>query len=339
MRLLCVSLAGVLSAIAQQASTGGWTALGPGAALRATSEGIAITYELRPKQISAAFQPASSSLARMQRMRFRVRTDYGTALAVALNEKMPGGGRYLAWFWSPANTWQSVELTPADFAAADGPQDPVDADGRLDLDAVESIAILDLAQFFGAAPENPDFPVVINRASGTHTFVLDDFQLLASAGPRAGAGRIDAFDRGFLQWVTLGGMDLKLSAQDNPLGMPALEATYQQTEGQFQLLMRRLANLDLSKATRLAFDIASEREATLVVALELKQGGRYNLTIYPPGSKELFHVDLKLADFEGAGKLDPAQLKSLAITDVTASTGGAPGRNTIWIGKVGTELR
>jgi hypothetical protein len=68
----------------------------------------------------------------------------------------------------------------------------------------------------------------------------------------------------------------------------------------------------------------------------LKKGSRYNLTVYPPGGREVFHVNLKLADFEGPGKLDPAQLKSLAISDITVASGGAPASNTIWIGKVET---
>jgi hypothetical protein len=123
---------------------------------------------------------------------------------------------------------------------------------------------------------------------------------------------------------------------DNPLGTRALRARYAQDEAQFELLLRRLTNLDLSKATRLAFDIASEHEATLVISLESKQGARHNMTIYPPGGRERFHVDLKLSDFEGPGKLDPRQLKTIAITDITAAAGGAPATNTIWIGKVET---
>ncbi|MBZ5622370.1 MAG: hypothetical protein LAQ69_27105 [Acidobacteriia bacterium] len=98
----------------------------------------------------------------------------------------------------------------------------------------------------------------------------------------------------------------------------------------------RLANCDLSKAAGLAFDIASEHESTLVVSLESKQGKRYTVTIYPPGGREVFHVKLKLADFQGPGRLDPAELKSLAISDITAASGGAPASNTIWIGKVET---
>jgi hypothetical protein len=254
---------------------------------------------------------------------------------VILSEKEPGG-RYMASFWSPANTWQEIELTPADFIVNDGPGDPVDADGKLDTDSLQGVGIFDLAEFFGALPDNPDFPVIINRPSGTHTILLEDFQLLSTPRQPPSAGAIDAFDRNFLRWLTLGGMDLRLSVASNPLGMPALQAKYEQAEGQFAVLLRPLSNLDLAKATRLAFDIASEHESTLIISLESKQGERYNLTVYPPGGRERFHVNLKLSDFEGLGKLNPAKLKSLGITDITVASGGAPATNTIWIGKVET---
>jgi hypothetical protein len=347
MRLLATVVLSTLAATAQQSpdvllrqtfetGTDGWAAFGPGAAVHASNRTLALTYEPRPKQIGAAFLPASPAFAHFGRLRFRARSDYDTALGVILSEKQPGGGRYLASFWSPANTWQDIELTPADFVVTDGPGDPVDADGKLDTDSLEGVGIFDLAGFFGALPENPDFPVIINRPSGTHTILIEDFQLLSTAGPSPGAGAIDLFDRGFLRWFTLGGMELKLSASGNPLGMRALQAKYEQAEGQFQILLRPLSSFDLSKATRLEFDIASEKESTLVISLELKEGARYNLTIYPPGGRESFHVNLKLSDFEGSGKLDPAKLKSLAITDITAAASGAPGTNTIWIGKVET---
>jgi len=133
-------------------------------------------------------------------------------------------------------------------------------------------------------------------------------------------------------------MKINLSAADNPLGMPALQPSYEQTEGRYPVLIRRLAQVDLSKAKRLAFDVASVHDATLVVSLEMKgvagKPGRYNTTIYPPAFEEVLHVNLSLADFEGPGKLDPAQLKTLSIADVTAAQGGATQSNTIWIGKV-----
>ncbi len=344
MRLLAVLILTALAATAQQTSevllrhtfdtdTAGWTSMGPTASVRAANHALALTYEVRPKQFGAAVLPATPAFAHFERMHFRIRSDHDTTLGVVLSEKEPGG-RYAATFWSPANTWQEIDLSPADFAITDGPGDPVDPDGKLDTDSLTGLAIFDLAQFVAAMPNPPDFPVIIDRASGSHTILLEDFQLLSTPRARAAASVIDAFDRGFLKWMTLGGMDLKLSAAGNPLGAHAMQAKYEQAEGQFEVLLRPLSGYDLSKSTRLAFDIASEHESTLVVSLELKQGARYNMTIYPPGGRERFPVSLKLADFEGPGKLDPAQLKSLGITDITAASGGTPATNTIWIGRV-----
>ncbi|MBZ5606718.1 MAG: hypothetical protein LAP38_00560 [Acidobacteriia bacterium] len=339
--------------------TAAWSAMGPGAAVRVVREAglngstgaLSLTYQPGAGKIAGAVLPVSGQLARMQRIRFSVRSDHDTAVALLLSEKKPGGGDYTAWFWAPAGVWQPVELTPSDFTSNSGPNDAVDPDGKLDVDQVQGIALFDLASVFSSMPARPDFPVAVSRPAGSHTLLLSGFQVLASgAGERGAATRalaIDTFDRGFLEWITLGGMTLQLSAKANPLGMPALEAAYEQTEGRFALLVRRLSNLDLSKAGRLAFDIASERDAVLVVSLELSEarksdGPRYNLTIFPPADRKPFHVNLRLADFEhdpnspvaGPAHVDASRLKSLTITDVTAASGGDTGSNRIWIGNV-----
>jgi len=231
----------------------------------------------------------------------------------------------------------------------------VDSDGKLDLDKVVGVGVLDLGYFFSMAADNPNFPIAVTRSSGKHALLVESLEMLTGDSARAGGGgqdaiTIDAFDRGFLQWVTLGGMNLKLSAVKNPLGMRAMEASYEQNEGPYPIVVRRLANLDLAKARRLVFDVASEREATLVVSLELKkpgssQGPRYNATIFAPEGRKPFHVDVRLSDFEpdpnsreaSLTKLEPSRLKSMAITDITVASGGEGGTNTIWIGNVGSR--
>ncbi|MDP8981183.1 MAG: hypothetical protein M3O35_11390 [Acidobacteriota bacterium] len=343
MRALFLVMAGITSLAAQQ-----WTAIGEGGAVAAEGKsGLAFKYVLGAKKFSAAVLPASGALDHMQRIRFRVKADHDTAVAVLLSEHKPGGGDYSAWFWASANQWQQIELSPGDFAVNDGPNDPVDPDGKLDLDQVEGVGILDLAHFFNELPVSSAFPVVVARSEGMHTLWLEDFQILSSAPVRRKASvktiSIDAFDRGFLQWITLGGMNLKLVSADNPVGGPALQASYEQVDGRFAVLVGRLSTLDLSKAKRIAFDIASDHEAMLVVSLEMKkpgsdQGPRFNVTIYPPAGRKMFHVSLSLEDFEqnpaGTLKLDPSRLKSITITDVTAVSGGEAGANTIWIGNV-----
>jgi hypothetical protein len=366
MRAILGFVAGVGLAFAQQGQdlilnqvfetdTAGWAAMGPTAALRVVPErvspnrsgALSLAYEISPGKFAGAGLAVLGKLAGMQRLRLSVRADHDTAVGLLLSEKKPGGGDYAAWFWAPAGAWQDVELTPADFSLNTGPNDPADPDGKLDLDQVQGIGIFDLACLFSALPESPNFPIIVSRAAGSHTLLLGRFQVLGGS-PAAIAGNprlIDGFDRGFLEWITLGGMTLQLSAQGNPLGGPALQAAYEQSEGKYALLTRRLSHLDLSKTKRLAFDIASERDAVLVVSLELKQPGgsngpRYNLTIFPPADRKPFRVNLHLSDFErdpnspvpGPARVDASRLNSLAITDVTTAAGGESGPNTIWIG-------
>jgi len=369
MRLPFLLAAGVFNALAQsdpgvllrqtfESETGGWQALGPEATVSVArvpsdtgrqhnrTNALAIRYQILPKQVSGAYLPALPAFAHMQSLRFWARSDYDTAIGVVLAEKTPGGGRYTAWAWSPANTWQEIDLAPGDFIANDGPQDPVDADGKLDLDALQNLALIDLGQFFAAAPQEGPVPVAIDRPSGAHTLLIDDFELLSKPLPAAPkgqpAGAIDRFDRGFLQWITLGGMKLRRAAE-SPLGGPALEASYEQTEGTLQVLVRRIgaaaSGPGMSHARRITFDLASLHEAVLVVSLEMKNPGapngpRFHMTVYPPGNREVFHVDLKLADFDGPGNLDPAKIKTLALTDITAGAGGVGQANTIWIGNL-----
>ena len=45
-------------------------------------------------------------------------------------------------------------------------------------------------------------------------------------------------------------------------------------------------------------------------------------------------MKLQFSDFNGEGKLDAGQLKSLALTDVSAAEGGGGRTNTLWIGRV-----
>ena len=322
-----------------EAGTSGWTTMGQGGNLRTAGGSLEFSYEVKPGQFAVAVRPAPPETAKLGRLRLRLKTDHDTALAVLLSEKKPGGGNYVATFWSPANSWQTVELAPADFSASDGPGDPVDADGKLDLGEVEGIGILDLAQFFASQPENPGVPLIVNRATGPHVLQVAQFEMLSGAGGRTRpALAIDRFDRGYLQWITMGGMKLKLAAVDNPLHEDALQAMYPQVQGRIAVLLRPLSNLDLSRSAGLSFDVASKTDATLVVSLELKNGRRFNQTIYPPGEGEVFHVKLSFGDFEGEGKIDPAQLKSMSLADVTAAEGGGA-ENILWIGKLEAVAR
>jgi hypothetical protein len=322
--------------------TTGWTPLGEGTGVSGSAAALVLNYDVAPKKFTGAVMKPPADFAHMRSIRFSVKSDHDTALGVLLSEKKPGGN-YAAWFWAPANVQQQVELTAADFSVTDGPGDPVDPDGKLDLDQVEGIGIFDMATFFLSMPANPDMPIAVTPSAGHHSLTVEGFGVTTGAGPSVRTtGLLDGFDRGFLDWVALGGMKLQLSAAGNPLGTRAMQASYSQQEGRMSLLVRRVGDPALAGAKRLSFDIASEHDVTLMVALEMKkpggkggEGPRFSLPIYPPGGKEVFHVDLNLADFKGPdGAFDPGQWRSIAILDATAAEGGGEQENTIWIGKI-----
>src|SRR5206468_11701111 len=125
------------------ASAQNWMAMGQGGHVRLADGSLEFTYEVKPKQFAMAVMPAPPETAKLTRLRFRIKADHDTAVAMLLSERKPGGGNYLATFWCAADVWQPIELAPSDFAAADGPNDPVDSNGKLDLDQVEGIGLVD----------------------------------------------------------------------------------------------------------------------------------------------------------------------------------------------------
>jgi hypothetical protein len=326
MRTLLFTLS--MAFAAGQAAAQEWVAMGTGGSVRTTPQG-AVEFSYEASQFAAAVLPGPDSFASMKSLRFRAKSDRDTTLGVVLSERKPGGGNYVALFWSPANVWQQIELTPRDFDVSDGPTDPVDADGKLDLDQVEGVAIFDLAVFLGKALDRNK--IVITPAAGSHSISIDNFEVRTTAAADD-ATALDTFSRGFLQWMSPGGMALKFVPDTGPLGEPSMKATYSESSGPYAVVVRRVKARE--KAKGVTFDIASENEATIGVSIETKQGARFFQTIYPPAGRKVFHADLSFDDFEKEGgepgKFDPAHWKSIAITDVT----GTNVSNTFWLGNL-----
>ena len=330
-----------------------WMVMGTSGSVKVSKEAktgtgaLAFNYSLDGKDIATALLPlGAGGFAEMRRIRFWMKSDHDAAIAVVMSEKKPGGGDYSSVVWAQKNVWQRVDLGLSDFMPNEGsPNDPIDSDGKLDPDQVEAVGILDLSAFFNRMPT--ESPMVITRKTGQHTILIDDFELLNTASPKPNPFVIDSFDRGFLPWMTMGGMDLSLASSDNPLGAPALAASLKGIEGKLTILLRRVNSAEIAGAKRLTFDIASERGGTFTISIETRkasaqQGPRYNFLIYPPEGRKVFHVNVSLADFDHddnspedpAGKLEASRIKTIAIGDITGLTGGAVSDNKIWLGRV-----
>lgn len=312
--------------------TSGWIAFGKGGAVRAADGELMLDYSVGEGLAGAALPLAGTDVSKMDAVRFWMKTDVPTGLAILLNEKKPGGD-YTAICWSTGNTWQRVELTPADFHLNTGPKDAVDPDGKLDLDAVQNTGVLDISSIFGV--KDPGLPIQFESHVGKHSFSVKDFELVSGSGVAAREKTvIDGFTTPQLQWLTLGGAELK------PEGA-GMRAVYQQMEEKSVVMLRQMAGADLRGRESLAFDIASEKPAQLVLSFEevaapgKQQGPRHNLELEIPGGGKVEHREVLLSAFDSEdGVMDLGKLKTFSILDATGNFTQVTAKNSLWIGNI-----
>ncbi len=209
---------------------------------------------------------------------------------------------------------------------------------------------------FSAMPRNPNMPIAIDSHTGKHVFYIDDFEVVdtAPAGAPASAtdGVIDDFHLSYVDWLTLGGAELSLDTSGKPIAGRALKVDYQQREGRYIVLTHILGPMDLRNKNKLAFDIASEKEAQLVISFEERNPGKprgptYHVDVQVPGGGKADHREVALSAFQPDqnglkdpnGKLDLDQLKTISILDVTGALTPETARNTLWIGNIQAVTR
>src|SRR5260370_31803237 len=162
---------------------GGWTVFGQDAKVRVTHDAAnikegkgALQYNYNIAKGSAgalALPTPDGALTKMKSLKFWIRTDHTTPVAVFMQEK--DGGRYTSGFTAEQDKWQKVELSAADFHLSQGPTDPKDPNDKLDLDKVENIGIGDFGQFLIQA--DPTLAALLNIKPGPQVLYLDAFQV------------------------------------------------------------------------------------------------------------------------------------------------------------------
>ena len=310
--------------------TEGWTVIGNASGSLNVSNGqLAFHYTATVQGMSVAVLPVGQiSLKDMKSVRFELRTDSPFAIGVVMSEKKPGGGNYTASVWSNGGEWQPVVLSPRDFVDGEGPAEPSDADGRLDLDQVEGFGLIDISQIFSRM-SNPDSPVYAKAHTGEHTFSIRNFELSSDDVVSPTGMVVDDFGRPQSSWLSLG--DAKLSQTGG-----TLRAEYQQQAEQAVAFLHSIpAPRDFRGATHLAFDIGSSLPGQFVLSLQearhhsQAEGPRYNVDFFVPAGTKMEHREIALSalnlDENGGadknGKLDLNDLRSLSFLDVSHESG------------------
>lgn len=274
-----------------------------------------------------------------------LKCDVAAPLALMLQER--DGARYVAGFTLPKGQWQEVRLGLGDFALSDMKDDPPDANNRLDIDQVVGVGLVDLGQWLVQA-DNADLLRMLHVVAGPRRLDVDDFELTSAPLPPAfrvsGAElRVEGFSRPQVSWMVLG--DARAAAINGaPLAGRGVRLTYSQAPGNVAAMFRMVPQRLLAGVESIAFTAACTKPTRLLVQLEERGGGKYNALVEVPGGSAAQKVSVRLADMapdnesrDNNGRLDPDQVKSIAIIDPTGIVGGGDGENSLWVGPPATQ--
>jgi len=346
-----------------QMSSGEVPSFDASALLRATAErgdvksgrqALEFRYRITPHQFPVLLhQLAGKKLADSMGVRMWVKTDAPTVLVVSLGER--GGGRYSTPFFCPGNRYQQVTLKVADFALDD---DAKDANGRLDLATVNSLTIADAASFLATHFQG--------IAAGERTLYLDRLEMLPKTPVERGSGGDertgreelrslwqDDFREGVIRWLPLrlnlnplsislltdGTLEI-VESPDRAIGAKALQFSYTVSTNSLAVLMRPLVLDKADFARSLHLVLRTDADTTLMVNLKERDESEYRYQL-PLGKADGWKdLAIPLTIFklgedktDENNRLDPGQLKEIALADISMGVGNA-GRNTLWIESV-----
>lgn len=329
----------------------GWVVaqpLGSGAKVAAVHEpanlkvgpgSLSLTYAIGAGQMAGATLPVTEgALTKLGSIHFWIKTAHNMPVGVALQEK--GGGQYVGMISVPKDKWQEVELGVQDFVPSDNAGTPPDPNGKLDLDHVESITVIDVSQFLAQVP---NIAGLLGLQNGERSLLLSDVQLLTKPVPDTNTATdteylFDNFLRPEPAWTILNATGAILEAA--PMYTRALRLDYNLTSEQACAAAKRVKVGSLTGKKTLNLHLASSHPCQLLVQLEERAGGKYNAVLPIPGGPDPIDRTIDITAMtpdeqtkDPNGKLDLDQVQQLTIVDLTAVT-QAPGANVLWIGKV-----
>lgn len=321
------------------------------AQVKAGKGSLSYSYDVVPNTIRMLALQRPLDLSRMKSLRLWVKCSKTTAIVFTVTET--GGAGYQASFYCPQDAWQEVavnldELTPD--------EEGKDGNGKLDLDEVGSVSIIDISGFLSAFL--PDL-------KGPRQMWLDEIEfsprrVALTTGPTTvtrvtPVHLVDNFESPVIRWspISVEFSDTpKFNLFDAPVavdktappdgGKQSLKYVYPRQGAKVYGIMRNVEKVDLKKAVALDIALKISNDGSVVVSLEEKDGSRYQKIVElksDDGWKSLTFAfgDLTLADDsqDENGKLDAGDIKQISIADLTHLIGGGEvAENKLWIDEV-----
>jgi len=326
---------------------GGWMTFGAAATIAVTHDAPVVSpgagalkfgYTVKKGDMSGLVFPVTvGTLTRAKSLKFRVHADADTVVAVMLQKD--GGARYIALCNAPKNSWQPIELSTDDFWLSDGPNDPKDPDGKLEMDKVSGIVVTDLAQMF-AQSDDENIKGLLGIQSGSHSLFLDAFSVSPDPAPtevkiNGSDIALETFAHPQLSWFGLGGGELAAK------GGSAILYSYHQSPGKIALITHAIPPGTLTGAKSMSIDIQSQQPARLIVQIEQTDGGKFQMPIDLEGGPMPKHSVLSFVGFKPSddsqvktGMADMSKVKTFTVLDASGILAQADHDNVLIVSGV-----
>jgi hypothetical protein len=277
-------------------------------------------------------------LREAQSLRFWVKASHAIPLALVVTER--GGPSYGLLVMLSENAWQHVQVNLADLGPADGQPD---ANGKLDLDEVNGIALFDATPGLALEAEaDPQSAQALGLELASGSLWVDRFEVsaepVATLHPRRQTDQgqevtIDSFESGLLTWIPLGAPKVSF--------VPADEGTCLQLEYQprpFSGIARAMIPvLGGPETYALRLKARSDAPVSLGIGFGELDGSRYEaqLSLAPTDDWQTFELGLlgfglAQGSEDENGQLDPGQVKSIYIMDASGFAGEVQ-RRKLWL--------
>ncbi len=288
--------------------------------------------------------PIEAGLPGLQSLELALKTTVSTPMVLGLQEI--DESNYLCMVFCTAGQWHPITLSLDEFALD---ENSLDENGRLDTELIKSLALID-ASFFFRSMDQGEIPIYVEPAA-PQTIWVDEVNFrtnrlgeeTAGLPPEDGqAVVIDTCDRPTFKWLPLGGREIGLTYDTkNAAANGCYRIDYQVPAGTIFALLRSIKVGSLAGTRRLELSTKCSVDMSLVLTIEESDGSRYSLSV-PVGGVQSWqrliinYTQLRLGDDsqDENGQLDPDQVKSLGLVDLSALTTLQETQNTLWLDDV-----
>lgn len=336
--MLCILLplrAGALPLSDFESSLDGWVVLGQqGSVSRVTDKGLArrgqgalaYRYEVAEGAVQVLLSPLQgASLAGAQFLVLSVKPSELSTVLLSLEEQ--GGGRWTAPAVVLPGTWNDLKIPLASFVLAQGADDPVDPNGRLDLERVRQISVLDAAAMLVAQSERT--ARMFSVPLGSRRMLIDDIGFAKDGGAATGQSdtsstsstprRVDRLAQTGFGGMALGIKDIRRVSNQGP-GHVAME--YAKGPGLVMTWMQPVSPGTFRPGDVVQLTLGASMATELVFKVEQANGDKFEtrLNVAANGSPQTIRValaDLERSDDSGSrrSQAKPEEITQIVLLD------------------------